>query len=220
MAQRTALLLGSTGLIGGHLKNTLLQAPEYTKIRLLVRRPQASPHPKIEVHVVDFDQLEKYSELFQVDDVFCCLGTTMKRAGSKEAFRKVDYEYPKKAAELAKKQKVRQYLLVSALGADPKASVFYNRVKGEIENEIKRIGFPAIHIFRPSLLLGNRAEKRFGEKVGIIAYNLTSWMWVGPLKPYRGIQAKTVATALYRQAIQNKKGIHILPSIKIEDLGK
>ena len=219
MHKRTAVILGATGLIGGHLKNILLEAPEYEKVRILVRRPQASPNQKLEVQVVDFNKLDKHKGLFQADDIFCCLGTTMKKAGSKEEFRKVDYDYPLKAAELAKAQKTKQYLLVSSIGANAKSHAFYTRVKGEIENEIKRIGFPGIHIFRPSLLLGNRSERRFGEKTGIMLYKATRWLWLGPLKQYKGIEAKTVAKAMYRRAILQKRGVHIIQNQEIEKIG-
>ena len=219
MQKRKALILGATGLIGSELIKILQQAPEYEEVRILVRRPYPKSTPKIKVHVVDYEHLEQCLDLFRVDDVFCCLGTTMKKAGSQEAFRKVDFQYPMEAAEFSREANVQQYLIVTALGADSQSGIFYNRVKGEVEDELKKLGFPALHIFQPSLLLGDRKEKRLGEKVGIIGYKLTQWMWVGPLRPYRGIHVRSVANAMYKQAISNQSGVHVIPSQKIQEMG-
>ena len=209
MSTRSALILGSTGLIGGHLLQLLIDDPVYDLIRILVRKPQPSPHPKVEVHVIDFEQLEESSQLFAVTDVFCCLGTTMKKAGSKERFLKVDFEYPKMAAAMAKAVGARQYLLVSALGANEGSSVFYNQVKGKIESAVREIGFSSTLIFQPSLLLGDRNEQRLGEKFGIVVYKLTRFLWVGPLRKFRGIEASKVAQAMHTQAKAGLKGAHI-----------
>lgn len=130
MNDRTALLLGATGLVGGHCLNFLLNDESYGRVSVLGRRPLEREHPKLEQHLVDFDRLENSAELIQAQDVFCCLGTTIKKAGSQEAFRRVDFEYPLQSARVAARQGAERFLIVTAIGADPGSRIFYNRVKG------------------------------------------------------------------------------------------
>ena len=165
-AGRTALLLGATGLVGGHVLDLLLASPRYSRVRVLGRRRLARTDAKLDSQEIDFDRLARHAELFRVDDVFCCLGTTIAKAGSQEAFRRVDLSYVVEAASLASEAGAEQFLVVSAVGADPDSRVFYNRVKGEMEAGVKRLPFRAVWILRPSLLLGEREEFRLGEKVG------------------------------------------------------
>ena len=190
----TALVAGATGLIGQELVDLLLQSDRYSEVRVLVRRPIEKQHPKLVSVVYDFDQPD--ASQVQGDDVFCCLGTTMKKAGSKEAFAKVDHEYPLQIACLAKQNGAAQYLIVTAMGADPGSAFFYNRVKGKVEEDLKGVGFDALHIFRPSLLLGDRDEKRLGEKIGEKVMKIFDPVMLGPLRKYRAIEAAKVARAM------------------------
>jgi uncharacterized protein YbjT (DUF2867 family) len=217
---RTALLLGATGLVGGELLTLLLADPEYGRVTVLVRRNLPRMHAKLVQRVVDFKDLSKAADAYKVDDVFCCLGTTIKKAGSQEAFRVVDYEYPLESAKLAARQGAGQYLLITALGADAKSSVFYNRVKGEVEDAVGKLPLKSLHIFRPSLLLGDRQESRTGEKLATAVMKPLGFLLVGPLKKYRGIQASTVAQAMLRTAKRNVAGRHAYNSDVIQEMGK
>ena len=214
--KKTALILGATGLIGKELVKIISENEQYDKILLLVRKSFEINNERCEIQIVNFDELHEYSELFQVNDVFCCLGTTIKKAKTKEAFRKVDYEYPVEAAKLAKKNGVEKFLIVSAMGADANSRIFYNRVKGELEETLKKLNLPSLQIFRPSLLLGNREEFRLGEKIAEKASGFLNFIMIGPLRPYRGIQAKKVADAMVVIAQSNKKGTVIYPSNEID----
>ncbi|WP_144548181.1 oxidoreductase [Bacillus sp. X1(2014)] len=218
--RKTALILGATGLVGNELVKILIQQQNYEKIHLLVRRPIARHDPSCEVHVVDFEKLDTYIELFQVTDVFCCLGTTIKKAKSKEAFRKVDYEYPVEAAKIAKRSEVEKFLIITAMGSNAKSSIFYNRVKGEVEESLDNLSLPSVHIFRPSLLLGDRKEFRFGEKIAAKTSAIINVLMVGPLRPYKAIEAKNVAMAMAVVGKFGKSGMNIYPSHKIEQIAK
>lgn len=197
---RSALVLGATGLVGDHCLELLLEDDRYSRVRVLTRRPLTRRHRKLEVFQVDFEALEERPELFRVDDVFCCLGTTMARAGSEAAFRRVDHDYPVQAAELAVAEGADQFLLVSAIGADPQSSIFYNRVKGEVEVAVKRLPFRAVWVLRPSLLLGEREELRVGEKLASVVSRPLAPIMVGRLRRYRPVEARDVAAAMVRLA--------------------
>jgi uncharacterized protein YbjT (DUF2867 family) len=214
---RTASLVGATGLVGGCCLQHLLEDPSYNEVRAIVRRPIHLNHPKLRVIEADFDRLSGPS--LGTDDVFCCLGTTIRKAGTREAFRKVDFDYPVNAATLAAKQGSRQFLLVSALGANPGSRVFYNRVKGEVEEAISRLPFAAVHIFRPSMLLGERAEFRPGEKAGAALMTSLSFLMVGKWKKYRAIEADVVARAMVTAARQGRSGLNVYESDTIQEMG-
>lgn len=217
--KKTALVLGASGLIGSELATTLIQRNHYEKIHLIVRKPIENHYSSVcEQHVVDFDQLKAYPELFQVTDVFCCLGTTIKKAKTKEAFRKVDYDYPVEAAKLASQGGAEKFLIVSAMGADSNSRFFYNQVKGDVEETLKTLNLSALNIFRPSLLLGERKEFRLGEKIAAKASGLLNTIMVGPLRPYKAIHAKKVALAMAISAESDKKGVNIYPSHEIEQM--
>lgn len=213
---RTALIVGATGLVGGHLLDALLADDRYKAVTALVRTPVPLKHDKLTQLEVDFDNLRANEDAFAVQDVFCCLGTTIKKAGSQKAFRKVDYDYPLDVARLAARQGAQQYLMVTALGADKNSLIFYNRVKGEVERDLIKIPFRSIHIMQPSLLLGDRKESRLGEKLGEIALGAASVLMQGPLKKYRGIEAKAVAGAMLQYATQLEAGVHIHESDEIQ----
>jgi uncharacterized protein YbjT (DUF2867 family) len=206
---RTALLLGANGLIGNYLLFKLLQSERYSRVRILVRRPLHYSHPKLDERVVDFDHLTP--DDVRADDVYCCLGTTIGKAGSQEAFRKVDYAYPLAVGQLARATGAHQYLLVSSVGADAGSRIFYSRTKGEIEQAIQQLGYPSVHILRPSMLRGKRKEFRLGEEVGkVLDLILTPvWWLVRPLRKYQGIEAAKVAQALLTLASQDAPGVHV-----------
>ncbi|HEV8647689.1 MAG TPA: oxidoreductase [Burkholderiales bacterium] len=194
--KKKALIAGATGLVGGYVLRRLLAHPSYSQVEILVRHESPVHDPKLTQHIVDFARLDAGVPGVAPDDVFCCLGTTIGKAGSEEAFRRVDFDYPLALARLAKAVGAGKFLTVSALGADPKSAVFYNRVKGEVEQAIAAIGLPAAHFFRPSLLLGPRAESRPAEKIGIAVGTLITPLMIGGLRKYRPIHADTVAAAM------------------------
>jgi len=196
MSGKSALLAGATGLVGGYVLRRLLAYSRYSRVEILVRRELPIRDPKLTQRIVDFAGLDADVLGIAPDDVFCCLGTTIRKAGSEEAFRRVDYGYPLALAQLAKAVGADKFLMVSALGADPKSAVFYNRVKGEVEQAIAATGLPAAYFFRPSLLVGPRAENRPGEKIAIAAGNLIAPLLIGGLRKYRPIHADTVSAAM------------------------
>ena len=218
MTKKTALVLGATGVVGTQLVNVLSTNENYEAIHLLTRKELRYKNPTCKVHIVDFDNLEQYADLFRVHDVFICLGTTIKKAKTKEAFRKVDYDYVVEAGKLAKSAGVRNLLVISAMGADSSSKFFYSRVKGEMEETLKQLKLNSLHIFRPSLLLGERNELRIGEKISGQLSSAFKYLLIGPLRPYRAIQAKTVATAMSIAAQSRSTGNQVYHSNEIESL--
>ena len=202
-------------MIGSHLLRLLLDSPRYGKVKILVRKQLPLKHPKLEQQVVDFNHIGAESSLIAADDIYCCLGTTIRNAGSKEAFTRVDLTYP---VELAKATAApgSQFLVVSSIGANAGASNFYLNTKGKMEEAVGRSEFDSIHIFRPSMLLGKREEWRSGEYVAKHLMRWLSFLFIGPLKPYKPIHAQAVATAMLTAASQQKPGIHIHASQEIE----
>lgn len=205
-APRSALIAGVTGLVGGFLLDRLLADDLYHSVRALVRRPFERQHPKLETVVADFDRLEEGTAALGVDDVFCCLGTTIKKAGSRAAFRKVDHDYVTTLARLTRATGARRFLLISSIGADPGASNFYLRVKGAAEEAVAACGFPELHVFRPSLLTGPRQERRPGERAAIFASRFLSPLLVGGLRQYRPIDVRILAAAMVAAAKSGSAG--------------
>ncbi|WP_223794190.1 NAD(P)H-binding protein [Marinobacter sp. F4216] len=193
------LVLGATGLTGGKVVNGLLERSEVAEVVAPVRRPTGVDHPKLTQPVVDFDDLAAHSELFDVDVIVCCLGTTIKKAGSQEQFRKVDFGYSLKAAGLGRSAGARAFILMSAVGASANSKIFYNRVKGELEDAVRELGYPYLSIYHPGLLLGQRQEHRTAEALGIKVMPLVNRALLGPLVQYRGIEAATVARAMVNE---------------------
>jgi len=210
---KTALIAGATGLVGKQLLDRLLTSDRYTSVLALTRRTLALNHPKLRNIVTDFRHPDEVLVGLKPDDVFCCLGTTMAKAGSKEKFYEVDFQYPYVLAKFTYRLGAKQYLLVSALGADKNSSIYYNRVKGEVEEAIGTVGFETIHIFRPSLLLGPRAEKRPGEDAAKFLYKIFSF--VIPEK-FKAIQAEKVASTMLAFASEDRKGNFIHDSREIQ----
>ena len=216
---KTALIIGSTGLIGSQLLNFLLDSNDYLKVITFVKRDTGIKHTKLTQHVIDFDKPETYKDLVVGDDFFCTIGTTIKKAGSKEAFRKVDSEYPRQFAAFALQNKVKQFLIISSLGGDAKSGNFYLKTKGEIQDFLKDCSFESVSVLQPSLLLGNRTEFRLGEKVGAFFMKSLSFLFLGNLKKYKPIEGKTVAKALLKIAQTNNKGFKIYESDAIQEIG-
>jgi uncharacterized protein YbjT (DUF2867 family) len=216
--KKSVLLVGATGLVGGELLTFLLNHPGYEKVKVFIRKPMKINHPKLEQINVDFDKLHQYREHFNVNDVYCCLGTTIKKAGSQEAFRQVDYEYPLGLAKLAVESDVERFLIITAMGADKSSNVFYNRVKGEVEEELRNSGIGTLHIFRPSLLLGEREEFRLGEKLAILLSPILSFAMIGGLRKYKPIQANNVAKAMFLTGQTKVCGTFVYPSDDIQQI--
>lgn len=189
------MVLGATGLTGQQVLAGLLAAPEVEAVVAPVRRPVPT-HPKLVQRTVDFDHLSDEKDLFAVDAIICCLGTTMARAGSKAAFRKVDYDVPLEAARLGHEHGARAFLLMSAVGASAQSPVFYSRVKGQLEETLSGLGFPRLSLYHPGLLLGERNEHRTGESAMGSIMPVLNTLMPGPLKRYRGIPVETVARAM------------------------
>ena len=198
-SNKTALVLGATGLVGKALVRQLLLDPRYDSIPILVRRPVpaslfSDPLGKLTPLVIDFEQLQDYQGYFSVNHVYCCLGTTLKQAGSKTAFRKVDFEYIHVAAQLTRAQRADSFVWISSVGADAKSSNFYLRVKGELEDALMRMPqLPNASAVRPSLLLGERNESRPLEAFGQMIAPALGVFMAGPLKKYRPVSATEVA---------------------------
>lgn len=215
MGQLKAIVAGSTGLIGSFLVSELVRDEDFTKVILLTRKQSSNSSNKINDKVVNFDELSKYDFDEQIDVAFCCLGTTMKKAGSKEAFLKVDYTYCLEFAKLVKKMGAKKFVLVSSLGASTNTSNFYLKTKGQIEEAIAELGFDSFIIMRPSMLLGDRNESRLGESIGKAVMTTFDFMIAGPFKKYKAIHAKTVAGAMLKASKDNFEGRVIFESDKI-----
>ena len=196
-----AVVTGATGLIGKELVEILLQDDNYKKVISAVRRPTGLTHSKYQEVEVDFEKLADYQKKLKGDHYFCCLGTTIKVAKTKENFRKVDYVYPYEFAKIALAHKAKSYSIVTAIGANAKSMVFYSRTKGEVEEAINGLGLPALNIYRPSFLKGTRPEDRPGEKLGLAVFDGISFLMQGPLKQYRVIEGRVVAQVMATEAL-------------------
>jgi uncharacterized protein YbjT (DUF2867 family) len=212
MAQRrTAAIFGATGLVGRACLDLLLADERYVRIIAIGRREPALSHPKLVVRRAALDTVEALDDpaLGAVDDVFCCLGTTLRKAGSQEAFRRVDLDYVVNAASFAKRHGAQHFLMVSAVGADARSRVFYSRVKGEAESAVAKLGIECVSIFRPSFILGPREESRSGERLGMVVAAALSFAMVGRLAKYRPIAAATIARAMLAVAATPAPGVTV-----------
>lgn len=193
---RTAIIFGSTGLIGNLLLDELIQSEEYHKIKIFIRQQIEITHPKVEEFIIDFSKPESFLSKIQGDDLFICLGTTIKKAGSIKKMEEIDRDLPVLIASTASSNGVSRIAVVSSVGANPGASNYYLRIKGEMEAEILKLKFENIAIVRPSMLLGDRREKRTGELAGKVIIKTLHPLLVGKMKKYRGIHAANVAKAM------------------------
>lgn len=214
------LIAGATGLVGRKLLFKLLMDDHISRVIALVRNSTRQRHPKLQELVANFDELENYQHDLKVDTVYCCLGTTMKKAGSRDQFYQVDYKYPLHLAELTLQNGARQYNLVTAMGANKKSIFFYNRVKGEVEEAITKLNFKNINIYRPSILVGERKERRLGEKIGIGIAKLIDPIMIGPLKKYRAIRGEHVAEAMLKVSLMDQQGVQIYSSDQLQKIAK
>lgn len=220
MNRKSAMVVGATGLVGSELLKILLESDYYRTIVSLSRKAPDIEHPSLVKLIVDFDRLEEMEELISATDIYCCMGTTIKLAGSKANFHKVDFTYPVEVAKIALKNEAENFFLITAMGAKKSSSIYYNRVKGEVEEAIKGLGFPGTHIFRPSLLLGDRRETRNGEKFAQKLGKTMPFLFSGPLSKFRPIEAKDVAKGMFSLAQKCVKGINVVESEEIKKLAK
>ncbi|MEQ8474555.1 MAG: NAD-dependent epimerase/dehydratase family protein [Marinoscillum sp.] len=214
MSNYTAVIAGPSGLVGSELVNQLISDNYYQKVVLLTRRPLDFNDPKLEEVIVEnFDALEAAKSKLVAEDYFCCLGTTIRQAGSKKDFRKVDLEYPLALAKIAvESSNFKHFLMVTAAGANADSPLFYNQVKGEVEERLKELKFSGLKIFRPSLLLGNRREFRFGEEVAKLISKLFSFFMVGLKRKLWSIKAADVAKAMRLVAKEQRPGLRVYNS--------
>ena len=193
---KIALIFGSSGLVGGHLLNQLIKDTNYSKIKLFVRSDAKISDQKVEIIKTDFNNLQNHKEDIKGDDCFFCIGTTKQNSPDKNEYRRVELDVPKEIAQIAKSNSVNSFVFVSSGYADPKSSGDYLKFKGEVEEELKRLNFSKLGIMRPSFLLGDRKEKRIGEKIGIFVFKMLSPLFVGPIKKMKPIHSEVVAKAM------------------------
>jgi uncharacterized protein YbjT (DUF2867 family) len=205
---KIALIVGTTGLIGSQLLDLLLADADYEKVIAISRKPLAKAHSKLDNIVCELADFSTSLQGVIADDVFCCLGTTMRKAKTKEAFRAVDYDAPLALAKAMKENGAKKYILISALGSKKSSSIFYNQVKGQVEEAIDQIGFESYHILQPSLLTGPRKEQRAGEEAAQVFYKIFGFLIP---KKYASIESIKVARAMMAYAKEEKKGkfIHL-----------
>lgn len=213
-----AVLAGSTGLIGHELLQLLLEHPKYNEVLILVRKPLAIRHNKLQQCVIDFEKLRNYSSEVSGRALFCCLGSTRKKTPDLNEYHKIDHDYPLELAKIASENKMEQYHLISSLGADASSGNFYTEMKGETENDVKKLNIKSLHIYQPSFLDGNRQEKRPVEKMMIQFMRLINPLLIGPAKKYRSISAIKVAQAMLNQSLKNLEGQFTYPSDIIQTL--
>ncbi len=200
---KTALVFGSSGLVGGHLVNQLILNSNYSKIKIFVRSKIELINPKIEIIDTNFNDLEKHRNDITGEDCFFCIGTTRKNSPNKNEYERIELNIPRQIAQIAKSNSIKSFFFVSSGYADSKSSGDYLKFKGLVEQEIKNQNFDKIGIMRPSFLLGNRKEKRIGEKFGIILFKLLTPILIGPLRKMRPIRAEIVAKAMVKLANEN-----------------
>jgi uncharacterized protein YbjT (DUF2867 family) len=213
---KTAIVIGASGLVGTELVKTLLQDPEYSGIHVYARSSLEISHPKLSTHLIDFDKPDTWKHVIKGDVLFSALGTTLKQAGGQQAQYKIDHTYQYQFAEAAAFNDVPVYVLVSSASASPQSKLFYSRMKGELERDVKKLPFLSTYILQPSLLVGNRKHPRFGEKVGYVVLSMINA--VGLFRKYRSITGKTVADAMINASKTAAPGVHIFTLDQIFNL--
>ena len=217
--QYKAVIAGASGLVGSLLLKQLLNHPEYYEVLVLVRKNLELQHNKLNQLVVDYNRLSDYESEINGHVIFCCLGTTKSKTPDPKDYRKIDHDYPVQLAKIAAKNSIQQLHLVSALGANIKSSYFYIKLKGETEQDIKQVKIPAIYIYQPALITGNRKEKRgAAEHFATGLFKLINPLLIGSLKKYRSIAAETIALAMVNQSLKSGAGIFTYPSDQIKKL--
>jgi uncharacterized protein YbjT (DUF2867 family) len=215
---KKAIIIGASGLIGSELLSVLLQSNAYTEVIALVRKSLNIQNQKLKEIITDFSNLSELKDQIKGDVVFCCIGTTKAKTPDLALYRKIDHDIPIEIAKIAEANQVKQYHLISALGANAKSPIFYNKLKGETEDDLKKLAIASIHIYQPSLLRGNRKEKRIGEKIALILFKFIDPLLFGSLKKYRSIKTDVIALAMYQQSLKEKQGIFTYPSDIIKEL--
>lgn len=213
-----AIILGASGLVGNHLLTLLLSSESYKEIIALVRKPLEIESGKLTQVITEADTIINVKEQLLGDVVFCCIGSTKKKTPDLEEYYKIDHDYPLKVAAIALENGAKQYHLVSAMGADTESRIFYSKMKGELERDLLGLPYDGVHIYRPSLITGDRSEKRSLEDLSSTVMDFINPVLVGGLKKYQSISAETIAKAMYEKSIQNVPGNHIYLSDQIKEL--
>lgn len=217
---KRAIVIGASGLIGIELVNQLLGDSSCEELRVFLRKPLPLEHSKLKQVITDFDHLEKCAHEIIGDVVYCSMGTTIKTAGSQEAFAKVDYTYVLNFADFAKKNQVPRFVVVSSLGVTPSGGNFYLTVKRDVENALAKLNFKSLVVVRPSMLLGDRKEFRLGESIGKAVMKALGFLFIGKLKKYKAIEAKVVAKAMIALSKTELEGVSVFESNRLQELGK
>ena len=215
---RTAILFGSTGLIGSNLLELLLNNNYYDKVKIFTRTSNKIKHPKLETYKIDFNHLENERDKITGDDCFFCIGTTRKQTPNKQNYIDIELNLPIKVANIAKENSIKSFIYISSGGASVKSKNLYLQNKGKAENHIINLGFNFTAIIQPSLLLGNRIEFRLGVKLAQFIFKNLSFVFISKLKPFKAIHAKTVAKAILKVLKKNKNDIYFTSDV-LEDLG-
>lgn len=213
-----ALVLGASGLIGKETLNLLLENNKYKTVYAITRKSLGITHPKLTEIIADMSTVDEALKELQVDHLYSAIGSTKSKTPDKKQYYEIDLEYPLKVAKILHQNGCNTVCLVSSMGADAYSSNFYLELKGKVEEAMQAVGFRSVHLFRPSLLLGKRKEKRFFEQLGQVLFPVISFLFIGKLKDYKGIQAKDVALAMVNVATQGNTGVYIYQTQLIKEL--
>ena len=213
-----AIIAGASGLIGSNLVNILLESPQYTEVLVLVRNELPLQHKKLVQLVINFDELDKHRDAITRHAVFSCLGTTKNQTPEEKQYRKIDLDYPLQLAQIAKQNGVEQFHVVTAIGADKNSSTFYLKLKGQLEKELQNLGLKTLHIYQPSMLMGERERKRLLEQIATTVFKVIDPLLIGGLKKYRSIKGSTVANAMFKKSLERLTGSFIYTSDKIHTI--
>ena len=213
-----AIIAGASGLIGSNLVNILLEAPQYAEVLVLVRKELPIQHKKLVQLVINFDELEKHAAAITGHAVFSCLGTTKNQTPDEKQYRKIDHDYPLQLAQIAKQTGVEQFHVVTAIGADKNSSTFYLKLKGQLEDGLQKLGLKTLHIYQPSMLMGERERKHLLEQIATAVFKIIDPLLIGGLKKYRSIKGSTVAHAMFKKSLESATGTFIYTSDKIHTI--
>lgn len=213
-----AIIAGASGLIGSNLLNILLESEQHDEILVLVRKELPVQHKKLVQLILNFDNLEQHAQVVTGHAVFSCLGTTKAQTPDATQYRKIDFDYPLQLARIARQNGIKQFHVVTAIGADKNSFAAYSKLKGELEEELQKVGFPTLHIYQPSMLVGRTDNSRFGEKALVAIFKWINPLLVGSLKKYRSIKGSTVANAMFKKSLEPDNGTFIHPSDKIQNI--
>lgn len=220
MSNKHAIVFGANGLVGNEIVKHLVENDRYEKVTLLNRRDVEIEHEKVTFEFMDFRDIHKSWDMIKCDDLFYCIGTTMAQAKNKAEFYKVEHDYCINIAKIANHNKVKQFFYISSKGANSKSIFFYNKTKGQIEEDLIKVGFQALNIYRPSVLLGKRAEFRFLESIAKTFLRIFNFLMIGFLKEIKGMPASLLAKMIIATASENKKGTHIYTNRMIHEYFK